>query len=539
MKKIISILLTFVLCFSGINYTVFAEEQSTGKIYIESVIGKVDETINVPIIIKDNPGIISLITEISYDNTALKLISVNKNDEFWKSANMTSSGDLSAQPYRIIWYDGLAKNDFKENGILAILSFKVLKTGSHEIQLSVSNKDTFNNSFVKIPFDIGNGVIEIPSESTATTSTLNKTTLTTSNVTTAYTTITTAITNIELKNGRLELNNAVGTVGETVNIPLTIKDNPGIISLIADISYDNTALKLESINKNNDFWQSATMTPSGDINAQPYRIIWYDGLTNNDFIENGMLAELSFKVLKTGTHKIKLSVSEADTFNNSFEKVHFEVEDGIAEVITTTTPKSFTTTTKNPTTTTTSHKSITTTLTSTMSLTTSTTTNNPFHLKETDISLNNGDQYSISLSLKDVTYKSSNNNVAVVSSKGIITAISIGEAIISIIDKDYNVIQLHVRVNAKSDEIGSISFKLGDINSDEQINSVDASSVLAYYARISTNQEGGYDEKQILAADVNNDGSINSVDASKILAYYAYVSTTKEEILSIEEYLKK
>ena len=536
MKKIISILLTFVLCFSGIKYTVFAEEQATGKIYIESVIGKVDETINVPIIIKDNPGIISLITEISYDNTALKLISVNKNDEFWKSANMTSSGDLSAQPYRIIWYDGLAKNDFKENGILAILSFKVLKTGSHEIQLSVSNKDTFNNSFVKIPFDIGNGVIEIPSESTATTSTLNKTTLTTSNVTTSYTTSTDDTTNIELKNGRLELNNAVG---ETVNIPLTIKDNPGIISLIADISYDNTALKLVSVNKNNDFWQSATMTPSGDINAQPYRIIWYDGLTNNDFIENGMLAELSFKVLKTGTHKIKLSVSEADTFNNRFEKVHFEVEDGIAEVITTTTPKSFTTTTKNPTTTTTSHKSITTTLTSTMSLTTSTTTNNPFHLKETDISLNNGDQYSISLSLKDVTYKSSNNNVAVVSSKGIITAISIGEAIISIIDKDYNVIQLHVRVNAKSDEIGSISFKLGDINSDEQINSVDASSVLAYYARISTNQEGGYDEKQILAADVNNDGSINSVDASKILAYYAYVSTTKEEILSIEEYLKK
>ena len=80
---------------------------------------------------------------------------------------------------------------------------------------------------------------------------------------------------------------------------------------------------------------------------------------------------------------------------------------------------------------------------------------------------------------------------------------------------------------------------LGDVDNDGQINSVDASSVLAYYARISTNQEGGYDEKQILAADVNNDGSINSVDASKILAYYAYVSTTKEEILSIEEYLKK
>lgn len=80
---------------------------------------------------------------------------------------------------------------------------------------------------------------------------------------------------------------------------------------------------------------------------------------------------------------------------------------------------------------------------------------------------------------------------------------------------------------------------LGDVNNDGQINAVDASSVLAYYARISTNQEGGYNEEQMLAADVNHDGMINAVDASNILAYYAYASTTKEDILSIDEYMKK
>ena len=82
-------------------------------------------------------------------------------------------------------------------------------------------------------------------------------------------------------------------------------------------------------------------------------------------------------------------------------------------------------------------------------------------------------------------------------------------------------------------------YKLGDVNNDGQINSVDASFVLAYYAKVSTNQDGGYSDAQKAAADVNNDGSVNSVDASKILAYYAYVSTAKEEILTIEEYLKK
>ena len=77
------------------------------------------------------------------------------------------------------------------------------------------------------------------------------------------------------------------------------------------------------------------------------------------------------------------------------------------------------------------------------------------------------------------------------------------------------------------------------MNNDGKINAVDASDVLAYYARISTNQEGGYTEEQKLAADVTHDGKINAVDASNILAYYAYVSTAKETPMSMEEYMKK
>lgn len=81
---------------------------------------------------------------------------------------------------------------------------------------------------------------------------------------------------------------------------------------------------------------------------------------------------------------------------------------------------------------------------------------------------------------------------------------------------------------------------LGDVNRDGEINAVDASSVLAYYAMTSTNQDGGFDKDQILAADVNHDGNINAIDASNILAYYAYVSTTpEEEAKSLEEYMKK
>ena len=44
---------------------------------------------------------------------------------------------------------------------------------------------------------------------------------------------------------------------------------------------------------------------------------------------------------------------------------------------------------------------------------------------------------------------------------------------------------------------------------------------------------------KISLGDVNNDNQINAVDASCILSYYAYVSTTKDEILPLEAFFKK
>ncbi len=82
-------------------------------------------------------------------------------------------------------------------------------------------------------------------------------------------------------------------------------------------------------------------------------------------------------------------------------------------------------------------------------------------------------------------------------------------------------------------------YSLGDVNNDSQINAVDASSVLAYYAMLSTNKEGDYNASQKQAADVNNDGQINAVDASCILSYYAYVSTSKSEVISLAEFMKQ
>lgn len=283
MKKIFSLLLSFVLCITSVSFNVFAEENES-IVYIDSIEGTVGETISIPICIKNNPGIISLVTDISYDNTALKFKGVKKNNDFWESASMTPGGDLSALPYRVIWYDGLAKSDFAKDGKLAELSFEILKSGSHKIELSVSENDTFNYDFVNVSFIVSNSVINVPTEDivttlASTTKVMNTTTFKhTTNITTETTTSTTVTTKIPEKSAKLSLDNMIGKVGETINVPINIKDNLGVISLLIEIKYDCSALKLVNVNKNTDFWDSATMTPGGDMNSQPYRIIWYDGL---------------------------------------------------------------------------------------------------------------------------------------------------------------------------------------------------------------------------------------------------------------------
>ena len=76
----------------------------------------------------------------------------------------------------------------------------------------------------------------------------------------------------------------------------------------------------------------------------------------------------------------------------------------------------------------------------------------------------------------------------------------------------------------------SVTRKAGDIDGDGMVNAVDASILLAYYARVSTGDPGGLSDEQKGLADVNGDGLIDAVDASAILSYYSFLSTHTETL---------
>lgn len=83
-------------------------------------------------------------------------------------------------------------------------------------------------------------------------------------------------------------------------------------------------------------------------------------------------------------------------------------------------------------------------------------------------------------------------------------------------------------------------YSLGDVNSDEDIDSTDASEILGYYAILSTEQPEEWTQEQIWVSDVNSDNIVDSMDATIILSYYSYSSTFSEDsvLMDFTEYIE-
>lgn len=106
--------------------------------------------------------------------------------------------------------------------------------------------------------------------------------------------------------------------------------------------------------------------------------------------------------------------------------------------------------------------------------------------------------------------------------------------------QDYEGKQMMTYVFNKGIENGYIKIEgggLGDANSDGNIDAIDASRILAMYAKFSTTGGGSPTTHDYEVCDVNRNGNIDAVDASKVLAYYAFMGGGGTG--TFEEYLKK
>lgn len=126
---------------------------------------------------------------------------------------------------------------------------------------------------------------------------------------------------LDLNQPRYELTDRSGRAGSTVEVYVSIINNPGIISLRQTISYDTSALELTAVE---DLGLLAGYTtPSATINS-PYTLRWADSLATQNNTSNGNIAKLIFTIkedAQPGSYEI--SVSPVEARNVSGEKVRF------------------------------------------------------------------------------------------------------------------------------------------------------------------------------------------------------------------------
>ncbi len=120
------------------------------------------DEISIAVFIADNPGIWGMDLRISYDKTAMTLVSV-KNGDFYQNSEWTE-GNLSADIYTLSYEADGFEDILTVSGTLAILNFKINENaipGTYEIKAAYNAGDIINVSFDEIEFNIFNGSVTV------------------------------------------------------------------------------------------------------------------------------------------------------------------------------------------------------------------------------------------------------------------------------------------------------------------------------------------------------------------------------------------
>lgn len=115
---------------------------------------------------------------------------------------------------------------------------------------------------------------------------------------------------------------------ESVTVPVILSGNTGLAGSLIQITYD-PALKLTDV-KAGDALKSLTLTPGGDLSANPFNLLW-DGQDADN--TSGTIAYLTFSVPKeAGSYSISLSGAPGNFYDNDLNDVAVSFVEGFITV---------------------------------------------------------------------------------------------------------------------------------------------------------------------------------------------------------------
>jgi hypothetical protein len=121
------------------------------------------ETVEVTVDLMQNPGLAAMALSLSYDADVLTLTNV-QTAGMTAEGNVTLGGDLTVQPYNILWDDGTAHEDHTETGTILTLTFTVkdsAEAGETPIELYYDAESTFDVDLQNVSLAISRPLLQI------------------------------------------------------------------------------------------------------------------------------------------------------------------------------------------------------------------------------------------------------------------------------------------------------------------------------------------------------------------------------------------
>ena len=126
---------------------------------------------------------------------------------------------------------------------------------------------------------------------------------------------------------------ASGKAGQSVNIPVSIANNPGIVTMYLNLSYDTTRLALKSVQNGSILSDPAH---GNNLSAVPFSLNWDGSLLPANITDSGVIAMLEFEIVSgapAGEANITIGYDPANVYDFNFTQVAFTVESGSITVL--------------------------------------------------------------------------------------------------------------------------------------------------------------------------------------------------------------
>ena len=172
MTKVLSLLLAVAMVLSLVAVNVAAADEFTATLTSPAaVVSGSESTVTMDLVLSNNPGITALSVSLSFDESALELVSVTD------AQKLTGWLGLGKN---CIWMDGLAQANNVYNGTIATVTFKVKSTtaeGDYPVTLIFDADNTANKDGDNVGCTMASGTIKVIEETNITSITAGEATV--------------------------------------------------------------------------------------------------------------------------------------------------------------------------------------------------------------------------------------------------------------------------------------------------------------------------------------------------------------------------